>query len=125
MGDVTFIPTRAGWLYLAVLLDLQSRKLVGWAMSHRNDQSSVENAVQMAIQARCPAPGLIHHTDQGSTYSSQRYRNLLEANGVRSSMSRNDRPPAFEPCRMWEFEHIRQPGEQKSLAVFCPVIDVA
>ena len=88
VGDVTFIPTRAGWLYLAVLRALHSRKVVGWAMSHRNDQALVEDALRMAVKARRPMPGLIHHTDRGSTYSSQRYRDLLQANGMQSSMSR-------------------------------------
>jgi len=64
VGDVTFISTRAGWLYLAVLIDLCSRKVVGWAMSDRNDEPLVSAALRMAITHRQPAAGLIHHTDR-------------------------------------------------------------
>ena len=64
VGDVTFIPTRAGWLYLAVLLDLHSRKVVGWAMSHRNDQALVEDALRMAVKARRPMPGQLGFKNQ-------------------------------------------------------------
>ncbi len=88
VGDVTFIATRQGWLYLAVLIDLYSRKVVGWSMSNRNDGKLVENCLNMAITHRQPKPGLIHHTDQGSTYAMQSYRVLLEAHGILSSMSR-------------------------------------
>lgn len=87
-GDVTFIATRTGWLYLAILLDLYLRKIVGWAMSHRNDQTLVVDALQMAVERQQPGSGLIHHSDRGSTYASQRYRDLLTGHGMISSMSR-------------------------------------
>ena len=69
VGDITFITTAAGWLYLSVLLDLYSRRVVGWAMSERIDQQLVIKALQMAILRCRPEPGLIHHTDQGRQYS--------------------------------------------------------
>ena len=87
-GDVTFIETREGWLYLAVLLDLHSRKIVGWAMSSRNDVPLVRDALQMAILQRQPKPGLIHHTDRGRLYAADEYRALLAQHGMVPSMSR-------------------------------------
>ena len=88
VGDVTFIATRSGWLYLAVLLDLYSRKVVGWSMSHANDTGLVGNALEMALVRRRPQPGLIHHTDRGSTYAAETYRHRLRSQRVLSSMSR-------------------------------------
>lgn len=88
VGDVTFIPTRKGWLYLSVLLDLYSRKVVGWSMGNRNDTALVKDCLEMAIEHRKPALGLMHHTDRGSTYTSEKYRSLLNDNGMVSSMSR-------------------------------------
>ena len=87
-GDITFISTRSGWLYLAVLLDLYSRRVVGWAMSERPDGQLVLDALSMAIAHRSPSPGLIHHSDQGIQYASRVYRNRLQAHGMRPSMSR-------------------------------------
>jgi transposase InsO family protein len=87
-GDITFIPTRRGWLYLAVLLDLYSRRVVGWAMSERPDGQLVLDALAMAVAHRRPSPGLIHHTDQGIQYASRLYRNRLQAHGMQPSMSR-------------------------------------
>lgn len=87
-GDITFIATRRGWLYLAVLLDLYSRRVIGWAMSERPDGQLVLDALDMAIANRHPSPGLIHHTDQGMQYASRLYRNRLEDLGLRASMSR-------------------------------------
>lgn len=86
-GDMTFIRTREGWLHLAVLLDLFSRKVVGWAMDHRPGQILHLAALQMALQHRCPLPGLIHHTDRGPQYNTPAYRSLLDAHGVRASMN--------------------------------------
>jgi transposase InsO family protein len=65
VGDITFIATSSGWLYLAVLVDLFARRVVGWAMSERIDQQLVLDALNMALLQRQPKPGLIHHTDQG------------------------------------------------------------
>ena len=89
VGDVTFISTRQGWLYLAVLIDLHSRMVVGWAMSDRNDEPLVSAALRMAITHRQPAAGLIHHTDRGVLYSSRNYRRLMAADGLLASMSRH------------------------------------
>jgi len=88
VGDVTFIATRAGWLYLAVLLDLYSRKVVGWSMSEQNNRQLVINALDMALERRVPQPGIIHHTDRGNIYGSDDYRNKLLAAGLVPSMSR-------------------------------------
>lgn len=89
VGDVTFISTRMGWLYLAVLIDLYSRRVVGWAMSDRNDEPLVSAALRMAIAHRQPAAGLIHHTDRGVLYSSGNYRRLMTEHGLLPSMSRH------------------------------------
>jgi len=86
-GDMTFIRTREGWLHLAVLLDLFSRKVVGWAMDHRPGQVLHLGALQMALAQRRPQPGLIHHTDRGPQYSTPAYRELLQAHGLRASMN--------------------------------------
>lgn len=87
-GEVTFIPTRCGWLHLVALIDLYSRRIAGWSMSERNDQQLVKDALLMAVAARRPSTGLIHHTDQGQTYASAQYRALLKAHGIVQSMSR-------------------------------------
>lgn len=88
VGDTTFIPTRAGWLYLAIIVDLYARAVVGWAMSHRNNQELVADALKMAIEQRKPTSRLIHHTDQGATYSSSMYQTLLKQHHIIPSMSR-------------------------------------
>ena len=87
-GDLTAIATRAGWVYLAVILDLYSRRVIGWAMSPRPDQHVALTALQMAITHRRPRPGLIHHTDQGATYTSVAYQRQLVQTGLVASMSR-------------------------------------
>jgi transposase InsO family protein len=88
VGDITTIHTREGWLHLAVVLDLFARRVVGWAMSARQDATLPIAALQMAIAQRRPAPGLICHTDQGSVYGSKEYRNVLQTNNLIPSMSR-------------------------------------
>jgi transposase InsO family protein len=87
-GDLTFVPTRTGWLTVAVLLDLYSRRIVGWAMSARQTLSVVVEAWWMAWQHRRPAPGLIHHSDQGNQYRASLYQAVLARRGVVMSMSR-------------------------------------
>ena len=87
-GDLTAIATRAGWVYLAVILDLYSRRVIGWAMSPRPDQHVTLTALQMAMTHRRPRPGLIHHTDQGATYTSVAYQRQLVQTGLVASMSR-------------------------------------
>ena len=76
-GDITYIWTAEGWLYLSVLLDLYSRKVVGWAMSRHIDANLVQKALEMALGRRMPSAGLLHHSDRGSQYASHAYRNLL------------------------------------------------
>ena len=88
VSDTTFIRTRQGWLYLAVLLDLYSRQVVGWAMSERNNTKLVADALMMAVWRRGSLNEVIVHSDQGSTYASGEYRRLLKENGMICSMSR-------------------------------------
>ena len=87
VGDMTFIRTRAGFLHLAVLLDLYSRRVVGWAMGERPNLPLAMNALDMALLARLPQKGLVHHTDQGALYSAYAYRDRLSASGMQPSMS--------------------------------------
>jgi putative transposase len=86
-GDIKYIWTAEGWLYVAVLLDLYSRKVVGWAMSSHIDTALVQEALAMALGRRRPTAGLLHHSDRGSQYASHAYRNLLSARGIVWSMS--------------------------------------
>jgi len=88
VGDITAIPTRAGWLYLAVLLDLYSRRVIGWAMQARPDQTLTTTALTMALTQRGTHPGVIHHTDQGAQYAATAYRQALGQHGLVASMSR-------------------------------------
>ena len=88
LADITYVPTTEGWLYLAVVLDLFARKVVGWAMSETMPQALAIDALKMAIAQRRPGPGLLHHSDRGSQYAAHAYRHLLEENGMRCSMSR-------------------------------------
>lgn len=88
LGDITYITTEEGWLYLAALLDLFSRKIVGWNTADRIDRMLTLRALDVALQARQPSPGLIHHTDQGSQYAAYEYQRRLEQIQARSSMSR-------------------------------------
>ena len=87
-GDITYIQTGEGWLYLAVLLDLYSRMVVGWAMRTDMERQLCQDALSMALTTRRPGPGLLHHTDRGSQYASHDYREVLAANKVVCSMSR-------------------------------------
>ena len=87
-SDITYIWTAEGWLYLAVVLDLFSRSVVGWSMSRRIDRHLVMNALTMAIKRRSPACGLIHHSDRGVQYASDDFQALLAKHGIRCSMSR-------------------------------------
>ena len=87
-SDVTYVWTQEGWLYLAVVIDLCSRRVVGWSMSTRMKARLVCDALQMAIWRRRPKAGLIHHSDRGSQYASKAFRRLLKAHGILGSMSR-------------------------------------
>ena len=88
VGDITYIWTLEGWLYLAVILDLYSHRVVGWAMSNRIDQALALRALRMALDTCEPGAGLIHHTDSASQYAANDYRKLLQARGSTCSMSR-------------------------------------
>ena len=88
VSDTTFIPTRQGWLYLAVILDLYSRQVVGWAMSDRNNARLVQDALTMAIWRRGDIKGVVVHSDQGSTYASSEYQRRLQEHELLCSMSR-------------------------------------
>jgi len=85
--DTTYIWTAEGWLYLAVVLDLFSRMVVGWSMAALQDATLVEQALQMALARRRPQAGLLHHSDRGSTYTSGSYQAILKHEGVQMSMS--------------------------------------
>jgi len=88
VGDITHIRTIEGWLYLAVVIDLYSRKVVGWAMDNRNNRQLACNALRMAIANRSPGKGWLHHSDRGSQYASEDYQKLLSTRKTTVSMSR-------------------------------------
>lgn len=88
VSDITYVPTQQGWLYLATVLDLASRRIVGWAMRAQLDAELALTALRAAIATRRPAPGLIHHSDRGVQYASTAYRALLAEHGMQASMSR-------------------------------------
>jgi transposase InsO family protein len=88
VADITYVPTDEGWLFLAAIVDLYSRRIVGWAMGATMHRSLVLCALAMAIDGRQPAPGLIHHSDRGSQYASDDYRRVLADHGMIASMSR-------------------------------------
>jgi transposase InsO family protein len=88
VGDITYIETAEGWLYLASILDLYSRRLVGWSIAESMEVDLVENAWQMAVANRQPDASLLHHSDRGSQYTSEAYRSLLAKTQCQMSMSR-------------------------------------
>jgi putative transposase len=88
VGDITYVPTREGWLYLAVLLDAFSRRVVGWAMSADLSRGLALAALEMALMGRKPGRGLVHHTDRGCQYASNDYQDELERRAITCSMSR-------------------------------------
>ena len=94
VSDITYIATAEGWLYLCVVIDLYSRKVVGWAMSNRIDGNLVIRALQMALVRRMPPQGLIFHSDRGSQYCSDAFRKVLKDKQIRQSMSRK--------CDCWD-----------------------
>ncbi len=87
-ADITFIPTRSGWAYLAVVMDLHSRRIVGWSVSDSLETTLVTDALSSALAARRPERGLVHHSDRGVQYASGRHRDLLARHGIECSMSR-------------------------------------
>lgn len=86
--DITYIHTDEGWLYLSAVMDVWSRKIVGWAMSEKIDTQLCSDALNMAIQTRRPGKGLLHHSDRGSQYASEMYQKQLGLMGIACSMSR-------------------------------------
>jgi putative transposase len=87
-GDITYVWTAEGWLYLAVVLDLYSRRVIAWGMGSRLTQELATAALIMAVEHRRPANGVLHHTDRGSQYAATLYRELLAGHGLTASMSR-------------------------------------
>lgn len=88
VSDITYVPTRIGFLYLAVVLDLASRRVVGWAMGSTLQETLVLDALRMALRQRRPQSGLLHHSDRGTQYAGLAYQALLAAHGIVCSMSR-------------------------------------
>lgn len=86
-GDVTYLRTREGWCYLAIVMDLYSRKIIGWHISKHMTTKLIVKAMKMAINLRQPKDGLIFHSDRGSQYTSKRFRRLLKRNAIKASMS--------------------------------------
>jgi len=89
VGDITYIPTGEGWLYLAAVMDLYSRRVVGWAMADHMKQELTVKALSMALSQCRPKPGLLHHTDRGCQYAATQYRALLHQHQIQVSMSRS------------------------------------
>jgi len=87
-SDITYVPTRRGWAYLAVVLDVGSRRVVGWQVGTTMEESLVLDALRQAIEQRRPAPGLVHHSDRGTQYNGEAHRWLLAEHGMICSMSR-------------------------------------
>ena len=87
LADITYIATGEGWLYLAAILDLYTRRIVGWAMLDQMTSDLTIAALEMALAQRQPDPGLIHHSDQGSQYTDRKYQTLLRDEGLRASMN--------------------------------------
>jgi putative transposase len=127
--DVTYLSVPTGFVYLAAVLDAYSRALVGWALSEQNDALLTTTALKQAASRRQPAKGLVHHSDRGSTYTAESYRNALKAHGMQSSMSAtgncydnammeswfatlkrelSENYPSIEAARLQLFEYIEE-----------------
>ncbi len=87
-SDITYVWTMQGWLYLAVIIDFYSRRVIGWCIDDRMTKALATRALTMAINLRQPPPGLIHHSDRGSQYASHEYQKILKLHRIRASMSR-------------------------------------
>jgi putative transposase len=126
LGDITYIPTREGWLYLAGVLDCFSRKIVGWSMDTTMKAELVTRALEMAVSRRKPGEGLLHHSDRGSQYACEAYRSLLSEHGIDCSMSRvgncydNAMKESFWSTLKREAigEHVFETIEEARVAVF-------
>ena len=123
-----YLPTEDGWLYLAVVVDLFSRKIVGWALASTMEASLVATALTMAIGRRHPPPGLLHHSDRGSQYASQTYQTLLQRHQMVGSMSRRgncwDNAVVERVFRSVKYEGLEDmASKQPSVIVKATVID--
>jgi len=87
-ADITYVATLSGWIYLAAIIDLTTRMIVGWSVATHMRTELVERALENALALRAPAVKLVHHSDRGSQYASERYRKLLDEHGIECSMSR-------------------------------------
>jgi len=103
VADITYIPTGEGWLFLAAIIDVYSRRVVGWAMEPHMHTSLVMSALNMALGSRQPGVGLVHHSDRGSQYASKEHRRALETQGIRCSMSRKG--DCYDNALMESFFH--------------------
>ena len=112
VGDTTELLTGNGKLFLAVILDLFSKFVVGWALSPVNDRYLTIAALDMAIGRRCPGAGLLHHSDQGCTYASEDYRRVLAARGINCSMSRRGNPYDNAVMESWNSTFKAECGER-------------
>ncbi len=125
VADITYIPTREGWLYLATVLDLASRRCVGWAMREHMETELALSALRMAVEARRPLPGLIHHSDRGSQFASRDYRTELAAHGMIASMSGKgdcyDNAVAESFFATLEFELIMQNNWETKAEARCAI----
>jgi len=97
-ADITYIRLRAEFVYLAVVLDAYSRRVIGWALGRTLEAGLAVSALTMALRQRCPAPGLVHHSDRGVQYASQEYTDLLKQHGAQISMSRKGNPYDNAAC---------------------------
>jgi len=126
VADITYIATGEGWLYLAVIMDLYSRRIVGWAVGESMTQELTMAALRMALQQRCPEPGLLHHSDRGRQYACADYQAMLSRYGIQCSMSRrgNCRDNAAMESffssfkREWIFGRTLETREDGKRAVF-------
>ncbi len=125
--DITYLPTREGWLYLAVVEDLFSRRIVGWATATSLETGLPLEALGMAIALRVPAAGLVHHSDRGCQYASFDYQKRLEQHGIRCSMSRRgnclDNAPVESFFGTLKNEHVHHCDFQSIAAARAAVID--
>jgi putative transposase len=123
VADITYVPTQKGWLYLAIVLDLYSRMVVGWSMDTSMATDLIASALRMALQTRRPvhASGLLHHSDRGSQYASYQYQNLLTTYGIQASMSRTGNvydnaviESFFSTIKTELIHHNRYPSQQEA-----------
>ena len=103
LADITYVETDQGWLYLATVMDLYSRRIVGWAMADHLRTELPWTALRMAVAAKQPGPGLIHHSDRGVQYASEDYRKLIQSAGFQASMSR--KADCYDNAPMESFFH--------------------